>query len=187
MSFYSIEELKMLGLKKYGKNVFISRKCSLYSPEKIEIGDNVRIDDFCILSGKIEIGSHIHISPYTALYGGGGIKIGDFVTISSRCALYSVSDDYSGEALTNPMINSKYRKVEEKEIILEKHCIIGTNSTILPGVVMKEGTSLGAHSLLKKDTEEWSVYIGVPAKKLRRRSRNLLQLEKEFLKDRSKV
>ncbi len=51
-SFYSRDELKKIGLKKYGENVFLSKKASIYNPEKIEIGNNVRIDDFCILSRK---------------------------------------------------------------------------------------------------------------------------------------
>jgi galactoside O-acetyltransferase len=63
-SFYSEIELSKLGLKDYGKNVLISKKCSIYSPEKISIGNNVRIDDFCILSGNIILGSNIHISTF---------------------------------------------------------------------------------------------------------------------------
>lgn len=34
------------------------------------IGSNVRIDDFCILSGRLEFGSYVHIAAYSALYGG---------------------------------------------------------------------------------------------------------------------
>ena len=71
-SFYSNEELKQLGLKSFGKNVLISKKCSIYGADKISIGNNVRIDDFCILSGKIVIGNYVHISAYSALYAGGG-------------------------------------------------------------------------------------------------------------------
>lgn len=37
-SFYSREELKKIGFKSYGENVLISKKASIYSPEKIEIG-----------------------------------------------------------------------------------------------------------------------------------------------------
>ena len=61
-SFYKKDELKKLGLKHYGNNVLISRKCSIYSPEKISIGNNVRIDDYCILSGNITIKNYVHIS-----------------------------------------------------------------------------------------------------------------------------
>lgn len=56
-NFYNEVELKNLGLKSYGENVLISKKCSIYGAENIEIGNNVRIDDFCILSGEIKIGN----------------------------------------------------------------------------------------------------------------------------------
>ena len=87
-SFYNDAELKEIGFKKIGKDVKISRKVSIYSPEKISIGNHVRIDDFSILSGEIEIGNYVHISAYTALYGSFGIKIGDFCGCSPRTTIF---------------------------------------------------------------------------------------------------
>lgn len=75
-SFYSQEELKKIGFLSVGKNVLISKKASIYNPGVISVGNNVRIDDFCILSGKVTIGSYSHIAAYTALYGGEVGKIG---------------------------------------------------------------------------------------------------------------
>jgi len=66
-SFLSESELKTIGFLKYGTNVLVSRKASIYNPEQIVLGDNIRIDDFCILSGNIKLGSYIHISAYTCL------------------------------------------------------------------------------------------------------------------------
>ena len=176
-SFYSEPELADLGLKSYGKNVLISRKASLYACEKISLGDNVRIDDFCILSGKITIGNYVHIAAAVLLYGGSaGINIDDYSTISSRGAVYAVSDDYSGETMTNPMIPEKYRGAWEEPVYIGRHVIIGTNCTVLPGVTVSEGTSVGAQSLLNKSTDEWSIYYGSPAKKKSERSRTLLNL-----------
>ena len=104
-SFYSPEELGALGLKEYGENVLISRKCSIYGAENIRLGSHVRIDDFCLLSGKVELGSYVHIAAGCLLFGGSaGIRFEDYSTISSRGAVYAVSDDYSGEHMTNPMV-----------------------------------------------------------------------------------
>ena len=74
-NFFNEEELNKMGFKSIGKNVLISKKASIYSPEKIKIGDHVRIDDFTILSGNITIGNYVHISAYVALYGRFGIEI----------------------------------------------------------------------------------------------------------------
>ena len=54
-SFYTREELLKLGFKKIGNNVSLSRYAQIYGIKDIEIGNNVRIDDFCILSGKMFI------------------------------------------------------------------------------------------------------------------------------------
>lgn len=177
-SFYSQKELNEIGFKFLGENVLLSRKCSIYSAENIEIKSNVRIDDFCILSGKIKIGCNIHISAYTALYGINGILLEDYVTISGRNLIYSASDDYSGEYMTNPM-NSKNANVTGGPVILCKHTIVGAGCVLLPNITLKEGTAIGAMSLVNKSTEEWGVYVGVPAKKIKNRSRNLLKYEEK--------
>lgn len=183
-SFYSQEELSLLGLKSYGKNVLISRKCSIYSGNKISIGNNVRIDDFCILSGKITLKNNIHIAAYTALYGGEkGIFINDFANISSRVSIYSISDDYSSNTLTSPVVPEKYKNVISEKVIIGKHSIIGSGCVILPGVVLKEGSAFGALSLINRSSNKWSINAGIPFKQIKKRSKNLLVLEKKFLEE----
>lgn len=182
-SFYTEEELKTLGLKSYGRNVMISKKVSIYGAENISIGNNVRIDDFCILSGKIRIGSFVHIAAYSALYGGNvGIEMNDFSGLSSRVIIYTESDDYSGNYLTNPTIPDKYLNIIKGKVILNKHVIIGTSSTILPAVIIDEGVAVGAMSLVNKSLDEWGIYAGSPCRKIKDRSKKLLELEKEMIK-----
>ncbi len=181
-SFLSTDELNELGLASFGDNVLISRKASIYGAENISIGNNVRIDDFCILSGKISICNYIHIAAYTALYGGEkGIVINNFSNISSKITIYSISDDYSGETMTNPMIPDKYKKVRSERVVIERHVIIGSGCVVLPGVVLKEGSSFGAMSLINRSSEPWSINVGIPFKKIKNRSKKLLELEKEFM------
>ena len=50
-SFLSQDELEKVGFGSIGDEVYISRHCSIYSAKNIHIGNHVRIDDFCILSG----------------------------------------------------------------------------------------------------------------------------------------
>lgn len=183
-TFYDYEELKKIGIKAYGKNVYIGKNVIIYNPEKLIIGHDVRIDDYTILSGNINIGNYVHISHFCGLYGGdSGIKMYDYTAVSSKGTIYAVSDDYTGESMTNPMIPIKYRpKLISKEVILEKHSIIGASSVILPGVIVREGSAIGAMSLCTKSTEAWSLNIGIPAKKINNRKRDILELEEEFKK-----
>lgn len=183
--FLTENEIEKIGFKKIGKNVLISDKCSIYNAKNIEIGSNVRIDDFVILSagdGGIKIGSHIHIACYASLIGKGEIIVEDFSQISSRVTILSSSDDFSGDFLIGPCISNEFTNVKSKKVHLMRHSVIGTGSTILPGVTLFEGAAVGAMTLVKKDVESFSIYIGSPAKKIKNRYKKILQLEIEFLK-----
>lgn len=186
-SFYSRDELISLGFSKIGENVLISKKSSIYGANNIAIGNNVRIDDFCILSGKIDIGDYIHISAYTGLFAGSeGIEIKDFATISSRCCLYAISDDYSGVTMTNPMISDEYRKIYGGKVVINKHAIIGSGCTVLPNVDIGEGAAVGAMSLVTKDLEAWNIFAGIPVRKLKERKKDILSLEQQMISDSQK-
>lgn len=174
-SFYTENELQEIGFKSFGKNVKLSRKASIYSPDKITIGDNVRIDDFCILSGNITIGSNIHISAYVALYGAMGIEIGDYSGISPKSVIYSAMDDFSGNFLVGPIHSEEATNVTGGIVRLSKFVQIGSNSIVFPNLTIGEGAVIGACSLVNKDIDEWSVNIGVPTKILKKRSKGLLK------------
>lgn len=183
-SFYTEQELKELGFQSIGKEVLISRKASIYGAASMKIGNNVRVDDFCILSGKITIGNFVHIAAATMLFAGDeGIRLDDFCGISSRCAVYAASDDYSGMALTNPTVPDKYRNVTGGTVVLKKHSLIGSGCTILPNVTIGEGTSVGSMSLIGKSLDDWGVYVGIPCKKIKDREKRILELEQDFLKE----
>lgn len=174
-SFYSEIELAELGLKSYGKNVLISKKCSIYAPEKISVGNNVRIDDFCILSGSVTLGSNVHISAYSALYGAEGIEFKDNSGCSARTTIYSAMDDFSGEYLIGPMHPKELTNVIGGKVTIGEYVQLGAHCLVFPNVTIHEGSVVGALSLVTKDIPEWSIYVGIPAKKLRDRSKGLLK------------
>ena len=183
-TYYSEEELKKLGLKEYGEEVYISRNCCIYNPNKIKLGSHIRIDDFTILSGIIEGYDYVHIAVYTSLFAGNSkIILNSYSGISSRTAIYAESDDYSGEFMTNPIIPDKYRHIESGIVIIGKHVVIGTGSTILPGVSVGEGASVGAMSLINHDIEPWTINVGIPCRKVKERSRKLLEYEQKLMED----
>ena len=178
-SYYSEEELQSLGLKSVGKDVRLSRKTSIYGAENISIVNHVRIDDFCILSGHISIGNYVHINPFTGIYAGtAGVILQDFVNLASRITVYAVSDDYFGEYMTSPLLPAECTNIKIAPVLIEKHTIIGTGTSILPGVTIGMGCAIGAMSLVKHSCEPWGIYAGVPCKFIKNRSRNLLKFEK---------
>ena len=188
MAYYTQEQLQNLGFKHIGKNVKISDKASIYDSDQIEIGNNSRIDDFCVVSGKIKIGKNVHITPMCLVAGGEeGIIFEDFTTIAYGVKVFTQSDDYSGVTMTNSMVPKQYKNEFKKEVILKKHTIVGTGSIIMPGVILSEGTSIGAMTLVLKSTEPWGIYIGNPARRFKERKKDLLELEKEYLKNEGRL
>jgi acetyltransferase-like isoleucine patch superfamily enzyme len=185
MGFLKTEEINRIGFAMVGKNVLISDKATIYNASNITIGDNVRIDDFCVLSagnGGIQIGSFIHIAVYSCLIGKGLIKLSDFCNISSRVSIYSSNDDYSGSFMTNPMVDSKFTNVNHEDVYIGKHVIIGSGTVILPGSQLKDGAAIGALSLVSGQIPKLEIYAGTPAKFIKKRKENIFEIEKQNFK-----
>lgn len=176
MGFLTKLELEKLGLHEFGENVLISDKTSIYSPHLISIGSNVRIDDFCILSGEITLGNHIHIAAFTALYGKFGIQMNDYTGLSPRCTVFSAIDDFSGDFLISPMVNEAFTHVTGGKVIIERFVQVGSGSIILPNLTIPEGVAIGAISLVKQTLQPWNIYAGIPVKQIKKRRKKLLNL-----------
>ena len=181
--YFNSDDLKKLGFNKVGQNCHISEQCVIAGEKNINLGNNIRIDSFVSIiaaSGYLKIVNNVHIGSYCHLVCNGGIEIDSFAGLSQGVKLYSSSDDYSGKGLTNPTIPNQYKKVITKKIEIKKHTIIGSGSVILPGVTLAEGTSIGANSVIRKSTKEFTIYNGNPAKAVGPRSKYLLNLENKY-------
>lgn len=184
MGILSRAAIDALGFAAVGENVSISDRASFYNLSRISIGNNVRIDDFCVLSagsGGIQVGNYVHIAVYTSLIGAGKITLSDFCNLSSRVSIYSSNDDYSGATMTNPTVPNQYTGVTHADVFLDKHVIVGSGSVVLPGITLEQGVAVGALALVTKNCEEFGIYAGNPAKRIKERKRELLVLE-ELLK-----
>jgi acetyltransferase-like isoleucine patch superfamily enzyme len=182
--FYSDQDLKNFGFKSIGNNVKIKKNVGIFFTENVSIGNNVRIDDFTIIvaSGSdVIIGNNVHIAANCYIAGSDGFEMKDFSGLAPGVMIFSGSDDYSGKKLTNPTIPKKYTGGICGKVTLEKHVIIGAGTVILPKIIIGEGSSVGAMSLVTKSLPPWGIYFGTPAKKLRERSKELLNLEAEIL------
>ncbi|WP_053162126.1 acyltransferase [Pseudomonas brassicacearum] len=184
MAYLDEAQLSQMGFKKLGKEVKISDKASIYNAELIELGDYTRIDDFCVISGRIIFGNYNHVTPMCLVAGGEpGVEFSDFCTLAYGVKVFAQSDDYSGETMTNSLIPKKYKREIFDKVKLERHVIVGAGATIMPGVTIKEGCSVGAMALVTKSTDPWGIYVGIPAVRVKERKQDLLDLEKVFLGD----
>jgi galactoside O-acetyltransferase len=179
MAFLSQD--KLIGFKYIGKNVQISELAVFFNKQNISIGDNSRIDAFCIISAnEVEIGKHVHIASHVTMTGHAKISIGDFSGISVKCSLFSSNDDYSGNFMSNPTVPIQYKNVVSGNIEIGRHVIIGCNSVILPKLRITDGVSIGAQSLVKKDILQIGIYVGNPCKFIKEKSTKMFELEKQL-------
>ncbi len=178
MPFYSEQELQKIGFKKLGKNVLISTLAQIYKPHLIEIGDYVRIDDFCILSNSIKIGNFVHIAARSLIDGGkAGVNFDDYTGAAYNCIIIASSDSYRLEGFFGPFCLPEYRKKHfDKEVNISKFSVIGSFGLVMPGVNIAEGCSFGAYSLVLKDTEPWGFYTGQPAKRIRDNDKGIIEM-----------
>ncbi len=176
--YFSYEELLSFGFKTVGHNVLISKKASIYGASHMSIGSNVRIDDFAMLIGNIEIHNYIHIGAYCGLHASqeGKIVFEDFSGISSNVTIYASSDLFDGEYCTaRPGLPEECVKTVCSIVRLGRFSQIGTGSTVIPGGSLGEGTAVGAMSLVNKHLDPWFLYVGVPCRMLKKRSREFLK------------
>jgi acetyltransferase-like isoleucine patch superfamily enzyme len=173
---YSLKYLKKIGVNLLGSNIKISKYARIYNPKNLTIHDNVRIDDFTILSGNglINIGNYVHISSGVLMLSGTNIICSNYSNIASGVKLYGKTDDFSGNYMMGPCYPSIYTNVKKGDIILEPHVILGASSIVLPNITLKEGTAIASFSLVNKDTESWKLYGGIPINILKKREKNCL-------------
>lgn len=158
----------------------------IVSPEIISIGDSVIIDDLVFLMGgtKTVIGSFAHIASFTSITGGGEFIMDDFTTLSSGVRVFTGNEDYSGGCLTGSGVPFPYRLPIRSFVHIKKHAIVGAEAVILPGVTIGEGTVIGANSLVRRDCEPWTVYVGSPARAIKSRPKErILELEAQLRRD----
>jgi galactoside O-acetyltransferase len=183
MGFLNDRDLDRIGLASYGRNVKISAKASFYRPDLIRLGNNVRIDDFVVISPSVspfEIGNFVHIAAHCMLVGRSTIKMADFSGLSGRVSVYSSSDDYSGEFMTNPTVPSHLTRVESAPVSIGRHVVIGAGAVLLPGVEIGDGSAIAAMSLVNRSLGDGVIAGGMPCRVIKKRSDALFQLEKKI-------
>jgi acetyltransferase-like isoleucine patch superfamily enzyme len=166
------------------KGVYIGRNAYLWgTPNGLFIGANTRVmhnawinvnnySKFTVhnitldakYESKIEIGEYCIIGAFSCLLGYGHLRIGNYVTISDHCSIMAYNHIFSDK---NMRIMDQ--GVEKQQIIIEDDVWIGSNSVVLPGVRIGQGSVIGAGSVVSKDIEPYSITAGNPARVVKER------------------
>ncbi len=181
MNNNNIELIKLFS--KTGEDIFVSKNVEIKKPEYVIIGSHVAIDSGFKCTTKLEIGDYVHIAPDVVIIGGikTYLKLDHFSFIAAGTKVVCGSENYVEGGLVGPTIPEKYRTLIFKPVIFERFSGVGVNCSIMPGVTLGEGSVVGAGSVVTKNTEPWTVYIGSPAKPVRVRDKeSVLKYAKEL-------
>lgn len=164
-------------LKSCGEDTFISANVEIRRPSLVTVGKHVAIDTGFYCTVSADIGDYVHIAPYITVIGGakGYWKMDHFATLAAGSRIICGSDDHMGAGLVGPTIPEEYKdSVTIAPVIFEKFANIGTGVVVMPGVILAEGTVVGANSLVTKSTEPWTIYVGSPARPVKNRPKDKL-------------
>lgn len=176
-----------------GKNVTFGSNITLRHPHKIYIGDNVVIDDNCLLDAKgssnagIFIGDNVFLGRNTILScKNGDIRLGNGVNIGFNCEIFSGSSVTLAENVLvaaycylvgsgdydlsrSPVSFAEQDAPPSAGIIVKRNVWLGAKVTVLDGVTIGEQVVVAAGAVVRGDIPAWSIAAGLPAKVIRKR------------------
>ncbi len=180
------QKLYRLIMGSMGRGVAIGANVMIRHPHKIHLGDNVVIDDNCVLDAKgesnkgIEIHNGVFIGRGTILTcHNGDIILEDNVNIGFNCVIsslsrivikknhlmaafcYLVGGDHDSDRTDIPVL---FQGRSSKGIMIEENVWLGAAVSVLDGVTVGRDSIIGAHAVVNKNVPEFAIAAGVPAK-----------------------
>lgn len=135
---------------------------------RIYIGNRTIIKSFAIIStqpgGSIKIGENCSVNPYCVLYGHGGLTIGDNVRIATHTVIVPANHNYN---VPDKLISQQ--DLTRKGIVIGDDVWIGAGVRILDGCNIGKGAVIGAGAVVTTNVPEYTVYVGTPARFLKKR------------------
>lgn len=120
----------------------------------------------CSLSPDLVAGAYSYIGPRGLIYP--KVSIGDYTMLANDVAI--VGGDHNYDKAGVPIIFSG--RGELNPTIIGKDVWVGAYVKIMTGVKIGDGAIIALGSVVTKDVEPYSVYGGIPAKKIKNRFQN---------------
>jgi len=182
-----------LMFKRVGRNVIFGRNITIRHPTKISIGNNVVIDDNCVLDAKgednqgirigdnvfisrnsiisckegdIEIGNDSNIGTNCLIHSETSLKIGRYVLIAAYCYIVA-GGNHDFDKIDVPIILQP--SISKGGVVIQDDVWLGADVKVLDGSNIGKGTIVGAGSVVTTELSQFSVAVGIPAKVVRKR------------------
>jgi acetyltransferase-like isoleucine patch superfamily enzyme len=168
----------------------VSPQSRIRHPESFEIGDHSIVDDFCYFSTRVRIGVCSHVASGCSVAGGAERQfvLGDFCSLSSGVKIWCTSDDFTRDLVTIVPPGGEPIKahVISGDVTFADYTAAGSNAVVMPGNQVPEGTVIGALSFVpaRFSFEPWSVYAGIPVRRVGARDRDAVLAQAARLRER---
>ena len=169
-----------------GRNVVFGQHVVLRHPAKIRVGDNVVIDDNCLLDAKgdgntgITIGSGVFVGRNTILScKNGDIVLGDRANIGFNCEVFSASRVALGDdvllAAYCYIVGGDHDFSDTSKAVLAQGRTsagveigpgvwMGAGAKVLDGVTVGAHAIIGAQAVVRDPVPAYAIAVGIPAK-----------------------
>ena len=150
---YALVDLSELGY--CGEHVTINAPVSIGNPKNVFLYDDVYIGaDSVISATNAKFIMKEHASAADRLM----VRTGNHMIVRGKFH-HQITDEYK----RNSGLMSEY----DKDVIVEEDAWIGCNVTLLAGVIIGRGTTIGAGSVVPKSIPPYAIAVGVPCKVLK--------------------
>lgn len=169
-------------------SAIVSPHSRIRRPEHFEIGDYSIVDDYCYISARVRIGRCSHVASGCSIAGGPDhlFTLGDFCSLSSGVKVWCTSDDFARDVvcILPPGCPPLKGHLIAGDVTMGDCTAVGSNSVVMPGVTIPEGTVIGALSFVPAhyELEPWSVYAGAPVRRVGRRDRDAVRRQADQLR-----
>ena len=180
-----------------GRNVVFGQNVVLRHPHKIRIGDNVVIDDNCLIDAKgdgnggIAIGSGVFVGRNSILScKNGDIEIADGANIGFNCEVFSASRVTIGRDtllaaycyviggdhdFSDPSASVLSQARRSAGVAIGAGAWLGAGAKILDGVVIGDRAIVGAGAVVREPLPEGAIAVGIPARVVGQRDKDVIQ------------
>lgn len=166
-NIFSYRKMKRIRIIK--KNASIKETAQIQNDLTVIDPSNLIIEDF------------VYIGPNAKIQAIGGVKISRGVIIGPELRIYSANHRFV-DAKNIPYDNIYIKK----PVLIEENVWIGARVTIVPGTIIREGSIIGAGSVVSGEIPKMSIVVGNPAKIINKRDENhyykLKEKDKIYLK-----
>ncbi|HZU12345.1 MAG TPA: acyltransferase [Chloroflexota bacterium] len=144
---------------------FPAIRMSLYRAAGLDVHPttNIMMRCFVLEARQIHIGPNCIIGPFTTLDGRATLRIGRNVNVAGEVLTiggHHAVDSPTAEGILGP-------------VVIEDNAWVAMRATILPGITVGEGAYVAAAALVNRDVPPYTLVGGVPARKIRDRSRDI--------------